>query len=74
MKERKRNSSQRLLGCAPPGVKLELGGHTATTFLEQDLIVVSPGVPTKIPALSNSPVLVAFPVWSRESSWPGMIS
>jgi UDP-N-acetylmuramoylalanine--D-glutamate ligase len=27
------------------GVKLELGGHTQKTFLEQDLIIPSPGVP-----------------------------
>src|SRR5260370_41845651 len=27
------------------GVKLELGGHRENTFLEQDLIVPSPGVP-----------------------------
>ncbi|HYL47228.1 MAG TPA: hypothetical protein VEU52_09375, partial [Candidatus Limnocylindrales bacterium] len=33
------------------GVKLELGAHNPASFLEQDLIVVSPGVPAKIPPL-----------------------
>jgi UDP-N-acetylmuramoylalanine--D-glutamate ligase len=33
------------------GVKLELGGHRENTFLEQDLIVPSPGVPTDAPPL-----------------------
>ena len=28
-----------------PGVTLELGGHTQKTFLNQDMIVLSPGVP-----------------------------
>jgi UDP-N-acetylmuramoylalanine--D-glutamate ligase len=33
------------------GVKLELGGHQENTFLEQDLIVPSPGVPADAPLL-----------------------
>jgi UDP-N-acetylmuramoylalanine--D-glutamate ligase len=33
------------------GVKLELGGHPENTFLEQDLIVPSPGVPADAPLL-----------------------
>jgi len=33
------------------GVKLELGGHREDTFLEQDLIVPSPGVPADAPLL-----------------------
>jgi UDP-N-acetylmuramoylalanine--D-glutamate ligase len=33
------------------GVKLELGGHREKTFLEQDLIVPSPGVPADAPLL-----------------------
>src|SRR5882762_965248 len=33
------------------GVKLELGGHRENTFLEQDLIVPSPGVPADAPML-----------------------
>src|SRR4030088_3158385 len=33
------------------GVKLELGGHRENTFLEQDLIVPSPGVPADVPLL-----------------------
>ena len=51
------------------GVKLELGAHTPSLFLEQDLIVVSPGVPAKLPALE-----LARPGESRcgaRSSWLG---
>jgi UDP-N-acetylmuramoylalanine--D-glutamate ligase len=33
------------------GVQLELGGHRENTFLEQDLIVPSPGVPADAPLL-----------------------
>jgi UDP-N-acetylmuramoylalanine--D-glutamate ligase len=33
------------------GVKLELGGHTEKTFLAQDLIIPSPGVPADDPFL-----------------------
>ncbi len=33
------------------GVPLEAGGHTEAAFLAQDLIVVSPGVPSDLPAL-----------------------
>jgi UDP-N-acetylmuramoylalanine--D-glutamate ligase len=33
------------------GVQLELGGHRENTFLEQDLIVPSPGVPADAPSL-----------------------
>ena len=33
------------------GVKLELGGHRENTFLEQDLIIPSPGVPADVPLL-----------------------
>jgi UDP-N-acetylmuramoylalanine--D-glutamate ligase len=33
------------------GVRLELGGHQEDTFLEQDLIVSSPGVPADAPLL-----------------------
>src|SRR5437899_4378202 len=33
------------------GVKLEMGGHREKTFLEQDLIVPSPGVPADAPLL-----------------------
>src|SRR5258707_10953012 len=44
------------LGDAPAklraaGVTLELGGHTERTFLAQDLIVPSPGVPADDPFL-----------------------
>jgi len=33
------------------GVKLELGGHNESTFLQQDLIIPSPGVPADAPLL-----------------------
>jgi len=51
------------------GVKLELGRHSDATFLEQDLIVLSPGVP-----LNLGPVALArsrgMTVWSEiELAW-----
>jgi UDP-N-acetylmuramoylalanine--D-glutamate ligase len=51
------------------GVKLELGGHSDATFLAQDLIVLSPGVPVKL-----APVALArsrgVTVWSEiELAW-----
>jgi UDP-N-acetylmuramoylalanine--D-glutamate ligase len=47
------------LGDAPAklreaGVKLELGGHVEKTFLAQDLIVPSPGVPADDPLLKKA--------------------
>ena len=36
------------------GVKLELGAHNESTFLEQDLIVPSPGVPADAPLLQSA--------------------
>jgi UDP-N-acetylmuramoylalanine--D-glutamate ligase len=36
------------------GVKLELGGHRDGTFLQQDLIVPSPGVPADFPLLQKA--------------------
>ena len=51
------------------GVKLELGGHPAAAFLEQDLIVVSPGVPANLPALVLAH-LKGIPVWGEvELAW-----
>src|ERR1700735_1498809 len=51
------------------GVKLEAGGHTSATFLEQDLIVVSPGVPANLPALELARAR-GIPVWSEiELAW-----
>jgi UDP-N-acetylmuramoylalanine--D-glutamate ligase len=46
------------------GVKLELGGHTPAIFLEQDLIVLSPGVPANLPPLVLARVK-GIPVWSE---------
>jgi len=51
------------------GVKLELGGHPADAFLDQDLIVVSPGVPANLPALVLAH-LKGIPVWGEvELAW-----
>jgi UDP-N-acetylmuramoylalanine--D-glutamate ligase len=51
------------------GVTLELGGHRAESFLEQDLIVVSPGVPAKLPELELARAR-GTPVWSEiELAW-----
>jgi UDP-N-acetylmuramoylalanine--D-glutamate ligase len=51
------------------GVKLELGRHVDATFLEQDLIVVSPGVLANLPALQAARKK-NIPVWSEiELAW-----
>ena len=51
------------------GVKLELGGHRKASFEEQDLIVVSPGVPADLPALKLARAL-GTPIWSEiELAW-----
>jgi UDP-N-acetylmuramoylalanine--D-glutamate ligase len=51
------------------GVKLALGAHAQEIFLEQDLIVVSPGVPAKLPALELARAQ-GIPVWSEiELAW-----
>ncbi len=51
------------------GVKLELGGHVDASFLEQDLIVVSPGVPANLPPLELARKQ-GIPVWSEiELAW-----
>src|SRR5271169_3957821 len=44
------------------GVALELGGHSAQIFVEQDLIVPSPGVSPLMPALAAARS-VGIPVW-----------
>jgi UDP-N-acetylmuramoylalanine--D-glutamate ligase len=50
-------------------VALELGGHQAPTFLQQDLIVPSPGVPLTLPALAAART-AGVPVWSEiELAW-----
>ena len=36
------------------GIAVETGGHGDRTFLEQDLIVVSPGVPVDVPQLEHA--------------------
>ena len=51
------------------GIALELGGHRAETFAEQDLIVPSPGVPPTMPALAAARA-IGVPVWSEiELAW-----
>ena len=51
------------------GVTLELGGHRAETFAEQDLIVPSPGVPPMMAALAAARA-IGVPVWSEiELAW-----
>jgi UDP-N-acetylmuramoylalanine--D-glutamate ligase len=51
------------------GVALELGGHRAETFAEQDLIVPSPGVPLTMAALAAARA-IGVPVWSEiELAW-----
>lgn len=51
------------------GVRLELGGHVPETFVQQDLIVPSPGVSPVMPALAAARV-IGVPVWSEiELAW-----
>ncbi len=51
------------------GVKLELGGHIAPTFVAQNLIVVSPGVSPKLEMLELARSS-GVPVWSEiELAW-----
>ncbi len=51
------------------GCRLELGGHRESTFLEQDLIVPSPGVPADAPLLQAARAK-GIPVWSEvELAW-----
>ncbi|MGD1212197.1 MAG: UDP-N-acetylmuramoyl-L-alanine--D-glutamate ligase [Candidatus Acidiferrales bacterium] len=51
------------------GVKLDLGGHSAASFLEQDLIVISPGVPVTLAPLELARTR-GIPVWSEiELAW-----
>ena len=54
----------RAAGCA-----LELGGHREETFLSQDLIVPSPGVPQTLPHLAAARAQ-GVPIWSEiELAW-----
>lgn len=45
-------------------VNLELGGHQESTFLQQDLIVPSPGVPADAPLLESARAH-KVPIWSE---------
>ncbi len=46
------------------GVNLELGGHRENTFLEQDLIIPSPGVPADAPLLQTARAK-GITIWSE---------
>ncbi len=46
------------------GVKIAAGGHPSGLFVEQDLIVVSPGVPANLPALEQARAR-GISVWSE---------
>ncbi|MBI3668925.1 MAG: UDP-N-acetylmuramoyl-L-alanine--D-glutamate ligase [Acidobacteria bacterium] len=51
------------------GCTLELGGHREATFLAQDLIVTSPGVPQEMPQLAAARA-EHIPIWSEiELAW-----
>lgn len=51
------------------GVSLALGGHEQASFREQDLLVVSPGIPVNAPLLEDARKL-GIPVWSEvELAW-----
>src|SRR5690348_2967919 len=51
------------------GVKLALGSQDPAVFLDQDLIVLSPGVPANLPALEAARSR-GIPVWSEiELAW-----
>ncbi|HEV2299490.1 MAG TPA: UDP-N-acetylmuramoyl-L-alanine--D-glutamate ligase [Candidatus Acidoferrales bacterium] len=51
------------------GVSLQFGAFETETFANQDLIIVSPGVPAKIPALQLARTQ-KIPVWSEiELAW-----
>jgi UDP-N-acetylmuramoylalanine--D-glutamate ligase len=61
------------------GVKLELGGHKDSTFMEQELIVPSPGVPADSPLLQAARAK-GITIWSeielayrfRQGQWIGV--
>ena len=46
------------------GIRLETGGHTEASFLEADLIVLSPGVDAKVPLVAQAAAR-GIPVWSE---------
>src|ERR1700728_2956803 len=51
------------------GISLELGGHRDATFVHQDLIVPSPGVPLEAPGIVAARRM-GIPVWSEiELAW-----
>jgi UDP-N-acetylmuramoylalanine--D-glutamate ligase len=58
------------------GITVETGGHGERTFHEQDLIVVSPGVPVDAPLLVQARALGSRVIGEIELAWrflPGLI-
>ena len=53
-----------ILSLRTSGVNLELGGHHEKTFLEQDLIIPSPGVPADAPLLQAARAK-GITIWSE---------
>ncbi len=52
-----------------PGIRFALGGHEQPNLREQDLVVVSPGVPVNTPVLEEARKM-GTPVWSEiELAW-----
>lgn len=47
-----------------PTVQFEFGGHQLRTFLNADLIILSPGIPDSIPALAEAREK-GIPIWSE---------
>jgi UDP-N-acetylmuramoylalanine--D-glutamate ligase len=63
------NVSEAAAKLSAAGVALELGGHREATFLAQDLIVPSPGVPATVPCLVAARG-AQIPIWSEiELAW-----
>jgi UDP-N-acetylmuramoylalanine--D-glutamate ligase len=46
------------------GVRLETGGHSPESFLQADLLVVSPGVDLRLPLLAQA-MSLGIPAWSE---------
>lgn len=55
---------QEILKLLDLGVAVETGGHRERSFLDADLIVVSPGVPADLPLLRRARAQ-AIPVWGE---------
>ncbi len=69
---RPKTNSARTFPALDQGISVETGGHGERTFRDQDLIVVSPGVPVDAPPLVQARAL-ASPS-SAKSNWPRTFS